>query len=304
MRRGTLSGLLAYGLWGVFPLYFAALEPAGAIEVLVHRVLWSLVVCLLALAVLRGWSPLLALLRDRARLPWLVLASVTIAVNWGTYIYGVQSGNVVEASLGYFVNPLVTVGLGVLVLRERLRALQWTALAVGLVAVAVIGVGYGRVPWIALVLALSFGSYGLAKNRVGRGTPALTSLSGETIVLAPFALAVLLLLELRGDGTFTVAGPGHAAMLASTGVVTAVPLLLFAAAARRVPLSAIGLLQYLTPVMQLLCGVLLLGESVPPERWVGFALVWLALVALTTDSLRTARRRASLARAARASASG
>jgi len=297
-------GVAAYALWGSFPLYFTALAPAGSLEVLVHRVLWSLVLCALLLVALRGLGQLRALLADRRRTGWLALASVTIAANWGVYIYGVQSGNVIEASLGYFVNPLVTVLLGVLVLRERMRPAQWAAVAIGVVAVGVITADYGRVPWIALVLALTFAGYGLAKNRVGRGTPALVSLTGETLVLAPFALVALVVLELAGDGTFTTAGPGHTALLVSTGVATTVPLLLFGAAARRVPLTTIGLLQYLTPVLQLLCGVLLLDEHMPPTRWVGFALVWLALAVLTTDTLRTARRRGALARAAAASAQG
>jgi len=297
-------GVAAYALWGSFPLYFSALAPAGALEVLVHRVLWSLVLCAVLLVALRGLGQLRALLGDRRRTGWLGLASVTIAANWGVYIYGVQSGNVIEASLGYFVNPLVTVLLGVLLLRERMRLAQWVAIGIGGLAVGVITVDYGRVPWIALVLALTFATYGLAKNRVGRGTPALVSLTGETLVLAPFAVAALVVLELAGEGTWTTAGPVHTALLVTTGVATTVPLLLFGAAARRVPLTTIGLLQYLTPVLQLLCGVLLLDEHMPPTRWVGFALVWLALVVLTADTLRAARRRSALARSALASAQG
>ncbi|WP_299038085.1 EamA family transporter RarD [uncultured Pseudokineococcus sp.] len=297
-------GAAAYALWGSFPLYFTALAPAGSLEVLVHRVLWSLVLCAVVLVALRGLPQLRALLGDRQRTGWLAVASVTIAANWGVYIYGVQSGNVIEASLGYFVNPLVTVLLGVVLLRERLRRAQWAAVGIGVVAVGVITADYGRVPWIALVLALTFATYGLAKNRVGRGTPALVSLTGETLVLAPFALVALVVLELAGDGTFTTAGPLHTALLVTTGVATTVPLLLFGAAARRIPLTTIGLLQYLTPVLQLLCGVLLLGEEMPPTRWVGFALVWLALVVLSADTLRAARRRSALARSAVASAQG
>ncbi|MEJ5944315.1 EamA family transporter RarD [Pseudokineococcus basanitobsidens] len=304
VRRGTLMGAGAYALWGSFPLYFTALEPAGAVEVLVHRVLWALVVCAVLLTALRGLGGLRRLLGDRARLGWLALASVTIGVNWGVYIYGVQSGNVVEASLGYFANPVVTVLLGVLLLRERLRPAQWVAVGLGTLAVVVISVDEGRLPWIALTLAASFGLYGLAKNRVGRGTPALVSLTGETLVLAPFALAALVVLEVVGAGTFTSAGPGHTALLVSAGLVTIAPLLLFGAAARRVPLTTIGLLQYLTPVLQLLAGVLLLGEEVAATRWVGFALIWLALGVLTADTLRAARRRSALARSAVASAQG
>jgi chloramphenicol-sensitive protein RarD len=229
-------------------------------------------------------------------------AAVFIAVNWGVYIYAVNSGHVVEAALGYFVNPLVTVLLGVVVLRERLRVLQWVAVGIGFGAVAVLTFAYGRPPWIAAVLAFSFATYGLIKNRVGRGVGALTSLSVETAVLTPFALVWLVWMELNGTGTFTGGGTQHSLLLAAAGVVTAVPLLLFAAAARRVPLSTIGLLQYLTPTLQFLIGVLIMGEQMPPARWVGFTLVWLALVVLTWDGLRTAHNRARLARAASRSA--
>ena len=296
-------GVAAYTLWGSFPLYFSALAPAGAVEVLVHRVLWALVACLVVLVALRGLGDLRRLLSDRSRLGWLALASVTIAVNWGVYIYGVQQGKVVEASLGYFANPVVTVLLGVLLLGERLRAAQWAAVGLGTLAVLVISVDEGRLPWIALTLAVSFGLYGLAKNRVGRGTTALVSLTGETLVLALPALVALVVLEATGRGTFTTDGPLHTVLLVSAGLVTMGPLLLFGAAARRVPLSTIGLLQYLTPVLQLLLGVLVLGEVVAPTRWLGFGLIWLALVLLTVDTLRSARRQA-LVRAADASAKG
>lgn len=296
-------GVAAYTLWGSFPLYFSALAPAGALEVLVHRVLWALLLCVVVLVALRGLGDLRRLLSDRSRLGWLALASVTIAVNWGVYIYGVQQGMVVEASLGYFANPVVTVLLGVLLLGERLRPAQWAAVGLGALAVLVVSVDEGRLPWIALTLAVSFGLYGLAKNRVGRGTTALVSLTGETLVLALPALAALVVLEAAGRGTFTTDGPVHTALLVSAGLVTMAPLLLFGAAARRVPLSTIGLLQYLTPVLQLLLGVLVLGETVAPTRWVGFGLIWLALVLLTVDTLRSARRQA-LVRAAEASAKG
>jgi chloramphenicol-sensitive protein RarD len=262
------------------------------VEVLVHRVVWSLLVCLLAVAVLRDTGWVRPLLRAPRSLLILTVAAVVIALNWGVYVYAVNSGHVVEAALGYFINPLVTVLAGVVLLHERLRRLQWAAVGLGLLAVVVLTVNYGRPPWIALVLAVSFATYGLMKNKVGVGLGALGSLTSETLLLTPFALAALVWLEVSGQGTFTTQPPGHALLLVSTGVATAGPLLLFAAAARRVPLTTIGLLQFMTPVLQLLCGVLLLGESVPPSRWVGFGMVWLALVLLSWDSLRTARRRA------------
>ncbi|GMA87870.1 hypothetical protein GCM10025868_31200 [Angustibacter aerolatus] len=249
-RLGTLFGLGAYLLWGVFPLYFRLLEPAGAVEIVVHRVLWSLLVCLVVLAVVRDVSWVRPLLRRPRSLLTLGVAAVFIAVNWGVYVYAVNAGHVVEAALGYFINPIVTVLVGVLVLRERLRRLQWAAVAFGLVAVVVLTVDYGRPPWIALLLAVSFATYGLMKKRVGVGLGALASLTSETVLLAPVAAVALIWLEATGRGTFAESAPGHGLLLASTGVATAVPLLLFAASARRVPLVTIGLLQFLTPVLQ------------------------------------------------------
>ena len=290
-RTGVLAGAGAYALWGVFPLFFVLLAPAGSIEVLAHRVVWSLLVCAVVVAATRAWAPLRAVLRNPAQLGLLAVAAVFIAVNWGVYIYAVNAGHVLEASLGYFINPLVTVLFGVLLLHERLRPAQWAAVGTGGLAVVVLAVAYGRLPWIALVLAFSFGTYGLVKNRVGRhggGVDALSSLSVETLLLVVPAAAAIAVLSATGRGTFTTAGPGHAALLVTTGVVTAVPLLLFAVAARRVPLTTIGLLQYSAPVLQFACG-LLLGETMPPARWAGFALVWVALVVLTVDTVRASR---------------
>jgi chloramphenicol-sensitive protein RarD len=301
-RSGVALGLAAYLLWGVFPLYFPLLAPAGAVEVLLHRVLWSLVVCAVVLTVLQArrrsaWAPVLALARSPRTLALLAVAALVIAVNWGVYIYATTTGHVIEASLGYFVNPLVTVALAVLLLGERLRRLQWAAVGVGLLAVVVLTVDYGHPPWIALVLAVSFGTYGLAKKKLGgtggQGLSALTSLTAETVLLAPLALVALVVVEATGRGSFTADAPWHPLLLASTGVVTAVPLLLFAAAARRVPLTTTGLLQYVTPVLQLALGVLVLGERMPASRWAGFALVWVALVLLTVDMLRAAGSRPS-----------
>jgi chloramphenicol-sensitive protein RarD len=290
-RRGVAYGVAAYALWGIFPLYFHALRASGPLEILLHRVLWSLVVCLAVLTVARAWLQVTAVLRSRRRTALLATGSVLLTVNWGVYVYAVNSGHVIEASLGYYINPLVTVLLGVLVLRERLRPLQWAAVAVGTGAVAVLTAAYGRLPWIALALALSFGGYGLIKNRVGGTVGALASLSTETLALAPFAVAGVLWLELSGRGHFTDDAPAQGLLLASAGIVTVVPLLLFAAAARRVPLSTMGLLQYLTPTLQLLCGVIFLGEHMPVSRWLGFGLVWGALTLLTVDSVAAARQR-------------
>lgn len=295
-HRGTLYGALAYLLWGLFPLYFTALRPAGALEILVHRVVWSLVICLVAVAVLADTTWVRPLLAAPRRLLRLGVAAAFIALNWGVYIYGVNSGQVVEAALGYFISPLVTVLIGVLLLRERLRPLQWVAVALGAVAVVVLTIDYGRLPWIALALAGSFATYGLLKKRIGISLGALASLTTETALLFPFAAGALVWLEVTGRGTVTIQPPWHGLLLASAGIATTVPLLLFAAAARRVPLTTIGLLQFTTPVLQLLLGVLVLGERVPLSRWVGFSIVWLALVALSADQLRAATGRARIRR--------
>jgi chloramphenicol-sensitive protein RarD len=289
VSRGTAYGVAAYLLWGVFPLYFRLLDASGAFEILLHRVLWSLVFCLALLATLRSWAQVRAVLSSRRQVWLLGAAAIAIALNWGIYIYAVNSGQVVEASLGYFINPLVTVALGVLVLGERLRVAQWAAVGVGVIAVAVLTVAYGHAPLIALSLACSFGTYGLIKNRVGGQVGALAGLTTETLLLAPLALIAVVVLQVRGDGTFGANPPWQALLLVSAGLVTIAPLLLFAAAARRVPLVTMGLLQYLTPTLQLICGVVLLGEQMPPARWAGFALVWVALVILSVDSLITAR---------------
>ncbi|HWJ68245.1 MAG TPA: EamA family transporter RarD [Nocardioides sp.] len=297
-RRGFLLGVIAYTLWGAFPLYWPLLEPSGPVEILAHRMVWSLVVMALLIAVLRRRAALAAVLRDRRTTLLLVVAAVTITSNWGTYIYGVNSDRVVETSLGYFINPLVTVLMGVVVLGERLRPAQWWAMGIGAVAVVVLSIDYGRPPVIALVLAFSFGTYGLAKKSAGVG--AIESLAFETAVIAPFALAFLLWLGATGQGHFTGEGAGHVALLVASGVVTAIPLLCFGAAATRVSMTTLGLLQYLAPVLQFLLGVTLLGEHMPPGRWIGFTLVWLALAVFTVEALR--HRRRTLALAAEASA--
>ncbi len=295
---GLTAGVVAYALWGVFPLYFPLLEPAGPFEIIAHRVVWSLVFCLLTLAVSRSWRRFAELWRSPRTLTLLGVAAVVLAVNWTVYVYGVNSGHVVDASLGYFINPLVTVLLAVAFLHERLRPVQWAALGLGTVAVLVVAAGHGGVPWIAVVLALSFGLYGLIKSRVGARVEAAPGLAVETALLTPLAGGYWLWLELHGTSTFAAYGGWHAAALASAGVVTAVPLLLFSAAARRLPLSVVGLIQYLTPVLQFLIGVGVQHEGMSPTRWAGFALVWIALVVLLADGARHRRVQVLEARAA------
>jgi chloramphenicol-sensitive protein RarD len=289
-RRGVLYGVACYLLWGLFPLYWPLLEPAGAIEILAHRIVWSLLVVATVLAVTRSWAWVRPLLADRATLARMALAALLIALNWATYIWGVNNEHVVETSLGYFINPVVTVLIGVLVLHERLRPVQWIAIGLGTVAVVVLAVDYGRPPWIALTLAFSFGTYGLLKKQVGATVGAVQSLTVETAVLFVPALTFLVVLDARGDGQLGHSGLGHGLLLASAGIATAVPLLFFASAARRIPLSTLGLLQYIAPVLQFLTGVLLYDEPMPASRWVGFVLVWAALSVLTFDGLRQGRR--------------
>jgi len=287
-RAGLLYGIGAYGMWGLVPLFWPLLKPAGAAEILAHRMVWSLAVVGIALLALKRWGWIRQLIREPRKLGLITVAAAVITINWGVYIWAVNSGHVVEASLGYFINPLVTIAMGVLLLKERLRPAQWAAVSIGFAAVLVLAIGYGQPPWISLTLAFSFATYGLVKKKVNIG--GLESLAAETAIQFLPALGFLLWLGADSSATFGAHGMGHAALLAATGVVTAAPLVCFGAAAIRVPLSTLGLLQYLAPVFQFGLGVLYFHEAMPPERWAGFALVWLALTCLTWDALRTARR--------------
>jgi chloramphenicol-sensitive protein RarD len=291
-RRGLLYGLAAYTLWGAFPLYWPLLEPAGAPEILAHRVLWSCVMMGGLVLVLRRGPAFRAILGDRRRRVLLAAAALVITVNWLTFIWAVNNDRVVETSLGYFINPLVSVLMGIAVLGERLRREQWLAMGVAAAAVVVLTVEYGHPPWVALVLACSFGSYGLLKKLAGVG--AVESLSFETLLLAPFAAAYLGWLQTQGSLVFGHHGAGNALLLASTGVVTAVPLICFGAAATRIPLVTLGLLQYLAPILQFALGVLWFHEPMPLGRWVGFLLVWCALALFTTEAWRHRRRQLRL----------
>jgi chloramphenicol-sensitive protein RarD len=287
-RAGVIYGLSAYLLWGLFPLYFPLLEPASPVEILAHRVVWSLIACVALLAVGRNIRSLIAVMRDRRKALMLTGAAVLIAVNWGVFIYAVNSDHVIEGSLGYFITPLVSAAFGVIIFREQLRRGQIAALTLGAVAVAVLTLDYGRLPWIAVTLALTFATYGLIKKIADVG--AAESLALETIVLVVPAFAYIVALEASGNGTFTHASVDHSALLISLGPVTAVPLLLFAATVTRVPLTMLAMLQYITPCMQFLVGLTIVGEHMPPSRWIGFGLVWVALAVLTFDALHNAQR--------------
>ncbi|CDO08600.1 EamA family transporter RarD [Mycolicibacterium cosmeticum] len=288
-RAGLLFGAGAYGTWGLFPAFFPLLEPAGAVEILAHRIVWSLVLMALVIVLVRRLGDL----RRMSGRTWLLLAgaSALISANWAIYVYAVNNGHVVDAALGYFINPLVTVGLGVLIFRERLNRAQAAALAIAVVAVVVLTVEVGALPYIGLGLALSFGLYGAVKKTVD--TDPRVSVGVEAGLAAPFALGYLAVLQSSGAGTFTGHGAAHVVLLVSSGVLTAIPLLLFAAAAQRLPMVTMGLLFYLTPIMQMTWGVLVGHEPMPPARWLGFALIWLALAVFSVDAVlrtRSARR--------------
>jgi chloramphenicol-sensitive protein RarD len=287
-RRGLLLGLAAWVMWGFFPLYWPLLEPAGAVEILAHRIVWSLVVVVGVVLVTRRGRSLRTTLADRRTRRLLAVAAVLITINWGTYIWGVNHHHVVETSLGYFINPLVSVLLGVVVLGERLRTLQWVALGIATVAVLALTVEYGHPPWVALILAFSFGSYGLAKKKANAG--AVESLAIETMVVFPVAIGYVLFLVGTGGSTFGNHGPLHVALVVGTGLVTVLPLLCFGGAATRIPLSTLGLMQYLTPTVQFVLGLVVFGEPMPPMRWLGFGLIWLALALFTFETLRNRHR--------------
>lgn len=282
-RRGVGYALAAYGLWGFLPLYFIVLDPAGAFEILGWRIIFSLVLCLILISATGQLVSTFGLLRSRRTLWLSVAAGFLIGINWGIFIYATQNDAIVDAALGYFINPLVTALLGVIVLREKLRPLQWTALGLGVLAVAVFVVGLGSLPLISLGLAFSFGTYGLVKKVMGK-TGALEGLTLETLWITPAAIGLVVWLGLNGELTLWTEGPVHALLIGLIGVVTTVPLLFFAGAARRVPLTTMGLLQYVNPIMQALIGIAIMGEAMPVARWVGFVIVWLALVIFSVDA--------------------
>ncbi|WP_114587623.1 EamA family transporter RarD [Microbacterium arborescens] len=292
-RERSLGGIYAfsaYVLWGFMPLYFLTLAPMGPFEVVSWRILFSLVFCAILLTALRAWGKLIAILRTPRLVLWTIVAGLLIYVNWQVFLISTLTGHVIEGSLGYFINPIVTVLLGVLVLKERLRVAQWVAIGIAAVAVGVIVIGYGAFPWIALTLAASFGTYGLVKKQIGPSVDAVSGLTLESLWLAPVAIVQAIIVAVTGGLVFGSVSPGHTALVTLAGVVTAVPLLFFAAGARRSSLTVIGLLQFVAPILQFITGAWILGEPMPLERWIGFGLVWLALVVLSVDSLRAARR--------------
>jgi chloramphenicol-sensitive protein RarD len=291
---GVILAVGAYLIWGSFPLFIDAASFASPFEVVVWRVVFGFVLAALIVTITRSWKPIIALVKKPKSLIWVFLAAVFIYANWQTYVIGVATGNVLETSLGYFINPLFTVLLGVLVLREKLRPLQWVALGIGLVAVIVVTFDFGRLPWIAFVLAGSFGMYSLAKNKMGSKVRAIHSFTIESGFLLPFAIIQLFIVGSFVQIQFGVVGVMGTSALIAFGFMTAVPLILFGAAASKIRLSSIGFIQYLTPVIQFLLGLFYFGEQMGPVRWAGFILVWIGLVVLTFDAYRDNRMRVSI----------
>lgn len=282
---GLSFGISAYLIWGSFPLIITAASFANPFEVVVWRVVFGFLFAALLVSVTRTWRQIVDLIRSPKKLGWVAVASLFIFINWSVYVVAVATSNVLETSLGYFINPLITVLFAVVFLKEKLRPGQWVALGIGLVAVIILTFDYGRPPWIALVLAISFGTYSLAKNRVGGKIRALQSFTIESGLVLPFAFVQLWVVSMFSP-IMIFSGPLEATILISFGILTAIPLILFGAAASRIKLSTIGFIQYLTPVLQFSVGYFILGEPMPPVRWIGFALVWISLVVLTSDALR------------------
>lgn len=295
MNKGIFYAASAYFLWGLLPIFWKALHNVPALEILAHRIVWGLAVTLLLVAYRRRDPWLAAVLRNKYTLLTFATSALLLSINWFVYIWAVNAGYIVEVSLGYFINPLINVLLGVLFLKERLRVGQGIAVAVALSAVLYLTVQYGTLPWIALVLACSFGGYGLLRKTATLGS--LEGLTLETLLLSAPALAYLLYRESIGSAAFIHAGVGTSLLLACAGVITAVPLLLFAAGARRITLTTLGLLQYIAPTLQFLLGVLVYGEALTPQRLIGFCLIWLALAIYTVEGAlrggRAARMRAA-----------
>lgn len=289
-RRGMTYGVSAYLLWGVFPLFFMLLKPINAFETVPWRVMTGLAFCLIVLAFTKQWGQLGAILRSPRQVGWFALSTVLLYINWQIFIIGVVTDRIIETALGYFINPLVTILIGVFVRRERLRPAQWTAVGVAAVGVLVSALAYGSLPWIALGVACSFGLYGAVRKQVSEGIEALPAFTVETLVAMPIAMVQLAIVAAVGGGLHAFEhGPVVTVALLLSGTATAVPLLLFGAANRRIPLSHMGFLQFFTPILSFFTGWLLFGEEMPASRWIGFVAVWIAISILIWDMIRTLR---------------
>ena len=283
---GLLFGVSAYVFWGLFPLYWPLLKPASPLEIVSHRAAWTLVFCIIVLALLRQLKSTLAIMKHPKKMAGLFATTVLISINWLTYIWATNNGHVVEAALGYYINPLIIIAFGVLLLREKMRPLQWVAVGIAAIGVTILTIDYGRLPWVAISLALSWGTYGLLKKKLDLG--ALEGLTIETLIsLLPYGF-YLYYLSNQGTGQFG-SGAGLTILLIAAGAMTAIPLLLFNGSTTRLPYSTIGLLQYITPTIQFSIGVWINHEEMPPARWIGFVVIWLALATLGTDLFRSSR---------------
>ena len=283
---GLLFGVSAYSLWGLFPIYWPLLKPANPLEIVSHRAVWTLVFCFIILALTKTLKSTLSLLKHPKIVAGLFLSSILISINWIIYIYAANNEHVIEASLGYYINPIVVIATGVIVLKEKMRPLQWLAVGIATLGVAVLTIDYGRLPWIALGLAFSWGSYGLVKKQLGLG--ALEGLSIETLLSSGFYLGYLIWLGNSGEGHFTYSLT-LTLLLIGGGAVTAIPLLLFNGSTNRLPLTLVGLLQYITPTIQFCIGVWYYHEDMPTARWVGFFIIWVALMSLAIDLVKSGR---------------
>lgn len=304
--RALALGVSCYVIWGFFPLYFSLLSPAGAVEVIVHRAVWGLFFCLVALAITRSLGKIRALIADRGALWRLAVAGALVVVNWSVYVYAVLAGHTTDAAVGYFINPLVTVALGLVVLRERVTPIQKVALALGVLAVVILVVGQRSVPIVSLTLALTFGLYSLVKKDVAARVDPLAGMAIETAAVSPVLLGYYAYLAATSSTSFHtiatdeagVSWPLHLALLVGAGALTMIPLIMFASAARGLTLGTMGFLQYLGPTLQLLVAVFIFHESVPTFRWIAMGVVWVALACLSADWLLSSVRAKRLARAA------
>lgn len=298
-RDGLILGIGGYLFWGAMPLIFSAAAPASAYEILGHRIIWSLVFCLILLALARGLRRTWKLARNPRIFGVLTASSIFVGLNWLVFLIGVEAGQVTEVALGYYINPLLTVALGVIFLRERLRPLQWAAMGLGLLSVLVISISEGIIPWLGLAVAGTFGIYGLIKSKVGSRVGALEGLTIESFILTLPSILLLVFLQSKGMGTFGTEGAWHAILLLLMGPVTAIPLLLFSAATRRIPLSWVGMMQYLTPTLQFLSALFIFKEDMSHGQWWGFIIIWVTVALIGIDSIRagTSGRRARKAAA-------
>jgi len=285
-KLGLVYGVSAYVMWGLFPLYWPLLQPASALEIVSHRAVWTMVFCIIVLAITHALKSTLATFKRPKVAIKLFTTTILISINWLVYIWATNNNHVVEASLGYYINPLIIIAFGVILLKEKMRPLQWAAVSIATIGVIVLTVDYGRLPWVALALALSWGTYGLVKKQLGLG--ALEGLAIETMIAFIPYCGYLMFIGAKGDGQFGN-GIGLTALLISAGAITAIPLLLFNGSTNRLPYSTIGLLQYITPTIQFSIGVWVNNEAMPTARWVGFIFIWLALITLAGDLVKSGR---------------